>query len=85
MFVDIISALKVFATDYYYSRRFIKRLCLANFITCYFILGLWKSRKELSKFREVDRIFEPNKKVRLNYQHEINQWKCAVERLKDWY
>ncbi|XP_012258819.2 putative glycerol kinase 5 [Athalia rosae] len=47
--------------------------------------GVWKTREELLKFRQVEKVFIPRPDVQLNYQSTIKQWRKAVERFKDWY
>lgn len=47
--------------------------------------GVWKSREEILKFRQVETVFVPRPEVRLNYEPIIKQWQKAVERFKDWY
>ncbi|XP_020294848.1 putative glycerol kinase 5 [Pseudomyrmex gracilis] len=47
--------------------------------------GLWKSREEVSKLRQIDRIFKPDKTSRSSCQKAFDQWKRAVERFKKWY
>ncbi|XP_012528178.1 putative glycerol kinase 5 [Monomorium pharaonis] len=47
--------------------------------------GVWKNREELLELRQTDKIFKPNKESQKSYQHELRQWKRAVERFKNWY
>ncbi|KAG8041727.1 hypothetical protein G9C98_007031 [Cotesia typhae] len=47
--------------------------------------GIWETREELCKLRQVDRVFQPDIKRGKNYLSVIHQWKLAVQRFKNWY
>lgn len=47
--------------------------------------GIWENKEEILKLRKTEIIFEPNEENRLRYQPIIEEWKRALQRLRQWY
>lgn len=47
--------------------------------------GLWKSFEDVSKFRDIERVFEPNTKNYKAIHERMNVWLKAIERFGNWY
>nr|CAD7194093.1 unnamed protein product [Timema douglasi] len=47
--------------------------------------GVWKSKEELCQLRKVDRVFEPQKNSKQNYEPIMTQWSEALTRFFNWY
>ncbi|ALC43014.1 CG1271 [Drosophila busckii] len=47
--------------------------------------GIWKSLDELKRFRQVERIFEPQPKLYEIIKARMDKWHVAIERFSDWY
>jgi len=47
--------------------------------------GIWHSLEELKSFRKVERIFEPQPKMKLNISSRMERWNRAIERFSGWY
>ncbi|KAJ8670409.1 hypothetical protein QAD02_001668 [Eretmocerus hayati] len=47
--------------------------------------GIWKSKDDILKIRQVQEVFHPNKERLAEYQNLIQDWRRAVERFKNWY
>ncbi|CAG5099631.1 Similar to gk5: Putative glycerol kinase 5 (Danio rerio), partial [Cotesia congregata] len=45
--------------------------------------GIWETREEVCKLRQVDRVFQPDIKRGKNYLSVVHQWKLAVQRFKN--
>lgn len=52
--------------------------------TIYF-LGIWKSRDELIKLRQIERTFIPRNDRHKASIRSLECWKRAVDRFKGWY
>ncbi|KAI8118783.1 putative glycerol kinase 5 [Lucilia cuprina] len=47
--------------------------------------GLWKTFNDISKFRDIERIFEPNREKYHEICERMNSWLKAIERFGHWY
>ncbi|XP_003426922.1 putative glycerol kinase 5 [Nasonia vitripennis] len=47
--------------------------------------GIWKSKDDILKLRRVEKTFYPNMERKASYAKSFENWKKAVERVKDWY
>lgn len=48
-------------------------------------VGLWGSREEVMRLRQIDRVFEPNVKEQKKIRGRMELWEKALERFKGWY
>lgn len=47
--------------------------------------GIWKSRSELMKLRQIERTFLPRPEYTIKCIDALESWKRAVDRFKGWY
>lgn len=47
--------------------------------------GLWHTFKDVSKFRDIERVFEPNMDKFKAIRERMNIWLKAIERFGHWY
>lgn len=48
-------------------------------------LNVWKSRDELLRLREIDKVFTPNENNFKTVLEKMKCWERAVDRFKGWY